>query len=43
MKLIAALSILALCSCGTGTTVTFGKNGIEITPPPGQIVIPTGK
>lgn len=45
MKFIAIIIAAAcLSSCGTGTTLTFGKDGIVVTPPPGQIIIPnTGK
>ncbi len=39
--LISLASSIALCSCGTGTVVTFGPDGIAITPPADPIVIPT--
>lgn len=41
MKTTALLIIaFALCSCGTGTVITFGKDGITVTPPVEPIVIP---
>jgi hypothetical protein len=46
MKLKSILSILAafsFVSCGTGTTVFFGPEGVEITPPQENIVIPNKK
>lgn len=42
MKKLALLAIIVTAtSCGTGTVVTFGKDGITVTPPPEPIVIPT--
>jgi hypothetical protein len=34
------LSIFTLASCGTGTTLFLGPDGIEIIPPAQNIVIP---
>jgi hypothetical protein len=43
IALLVTLAVLLvfLPSCGTGTVVTFGPDGIEIQPPSGPIVIPT--
>jgi hypothetical protein len=38
--IILAIAFLVV-GCGTGTVVTFGKDGIEIQPPAGPIIIPT--
>lgn len=31
---------LGACACGTGTTLTFAREGIVVTPPAGPVVIP---
>jgi hypothetical protein len=36
----ALLAIAALTSCGTGTAIVFGKEGIQIVPPEDIIIIP---
>lgn len=41
IKMLAFLAIIALASCGTGTSVVFGKDGITVSPPTEPIVIPT--
>lgn len=41
MKTATLLIALALCSCGTGTVIEFGKDGIRVVPPTEPIVIPT--
>lgn len=41
IKLILAAFALAAVSCGTGTTLYFGPDGITVSPPTAPIVIPT--
>jgi hypothetical protein len=38
LLLLAAAALIV--GCGTGTVITFGKDGIEIQPPAGPIVLP---
>lgn len=40
-KIIAiTIAAIALSSCGTGYTISFGKNGTVVTPPSEPVVIP---
>lgn len=41
ITLALAIIATAITSCGTGTTLFFGPDGITITPPSAPIVIPT--
>jgi hypothetical protein len=43
IALSSLLLVLAalLVSCGTGTTITFRPDGIEVVPPTAPILIPT--
>lgn len=41
MKTTALLIALSLCSCGTGTIIEFGKDGIKVSPPQEPVIIPT--
>lgn len=40
-KLALLALIVTSVSCGTGTIVEFGKDGISIIPPKEPVVIPT--
>lgn len=42
MKTLALLALIVTAtSCGTGTVIEFGKDGIKVTPPAEPVVIPT--
>jgi hypothetical protein len=42
MKFILAIVLCAfVVSCGTGTVISFGKDGITIIPPAEPIIFPT--
>lgn len=39
----SVIASLAIISCGTGTIIEFGKDGIKVVPPSEPIVIPTSE